>query len=254
MTTKNAMTIFREELKANAASLTEVLPRHLTADRLNRTVIAAIKDDPKLLTVDRGSLFKAVLTAAIFGLEVDGRQACIIRFKSKAQLIPMVQGLVTLAYQSGFQVQGEIVREQDAFEYEKGLAPNLFHKPSRSHERGKDNPIVAAYATARGPGIVPMFEVYELPEILAVRDRSSGYQYATKYQRLTPWETDFPAMCRKTPVRGLCNHLPWQVQKTVELESIFDREGVVVNAHKDADGAITLEKDEYEEDVNEGAT
>ena len=246
--TSNAMTIFRQELRKMQPEFGQVLPAHLSPERLTRTIESAVLSDPKLLECDRASVWRACMSAAVFGLEVDGRQSCIVRFKSKAQLIPMVGGLVTLAFHSGFQVQGEVVRAKDQFEYEKGLTPKLIHKPARSDERGQDNPIVAAYATARGPNVLPMFEVYEMPEIIEIRNRSSGYQYAIKNQSPTPWVTDFPAMCRKTPIRGLCNHLPWQVQKPVELEGIFDREGVVVNAVKDDDGTVTLAKDEYEVD------
>ena len=249
----NAMTIFRQELRRMQPEFGHVLPAHLSPERLTRTIESAVMADPKLLECDRASVWRACMSAAVFGLEVDGRQSCIVRYKSKAQLIPMVGGLVTLAFHSGFQVQGEIVRIKDQFEYEKGLAPKLIHKPARTDERGKDNPIVAAYATARGPHVLPMFEVYEMPEIIDVRNRSSGYQYAVKNGSPTPWVTDFPAMCRKTPIRGLCNHLPWQVQKPVELEGIFDRDGVVVNAVKDDAGTVTLAKDEYEVEPGDSA-
>lgn len=241
------MTIFRKELTKMEPEFSRVLPAHLPTARLTRTIESAVMADNGLLQADRASVWRACMTAATFGLEVDGRQSCIVRFKNKAQLIPMVSGLVTLAFQAGFQVQGEVVRKKDRFEYAKGLTPTLVHIPARTHERGEDNPIVAAYATARGPSILGMFEVYELPEIIAVRDRSSGYNYAMKKGYATPWTTDFPAMCRKTPIRGLCNHLPWQVQKTVELEGRFDREGVIVNAVKDDAGIVTLEADEFEE-------
>ena len=220
----NAMTMFREEMSHKMIpQFARVLPTHLPAERLARTIEGAISADPKLLEVNRNSLWKACMSAAVFGLEVDGRQSCIVRFGKSAQWIPMVSGLISLAYNSGFLLEGHVVREKDTFDYSHGLENKLIHKPAMRQGRGNENPIIAAYALARplagGPAL---FEVMEMEDIIAIRDRSSGYKAAKKWGKATPWETDFAQMARKTPVRQLANHLPWQVQKAVELETRHD--------------------------------
>ena len=236
---QGAMTIFRKELEANRGSLSEVLPSHLPAERLNRTVISAIKADPKLLTCQRATLWKAVMTAAVFGLEVDGRQSAIIRYGTKAQLIPMVSGLITLAHNAGFMIDAQVVRKMDVFDYALGSDPFLTHIPASGMGRGNDNPVTAAYAISwpKGSREDRVFDVLELPDLIARRDKSSGYKFNSK---TSPWTTDFAAMCRKSAVRARANHLPWQVQKAEELEGRSER-GENTWATKMDDGTVNIE-------------
>lgn len=235
----NAMGIFRKELDAGAASLTEVLPLHLPVERLNRTIIGAVKADLKLLECERSSLLKAIMTAAVFGLEVDGRQSAIIRYGKKAQLIPMVSGLITLAHNAGFVIDAQVVRQKDMFDYSLGADPVLTHTPAMGAGRGNDNPVTAAYAISwpKGHREDRVFDVLELPDIIARRDQSSLYKSSPN---ISPWTNDFPAMARKSAVRARANHLPWQVQKAEELEGRHDR-GENTWAEKVPDGSVNIE-------------
>lgn len=235
----SAIEIFRKELASNSQALTDVLPAHLSADRLNRTIISAIKGDPKLLECDRGSLFKAVMTAAVFGLEVDGRQSAIVRFRDKAQLMPMVSGLITLAHNAGFMIDAQVVRQKDEFSFKLGMNPDVTHYPARAQGRGNDNPVVAAYAISWpiGHREDAVFDILELDDIIARRDRSAAWKF--KGER-SPWGTDFAAMARKSAVRARANHLPWQVQKAEELEGRHER-GEVTFATKMPDGQVNID-------------
>lgn len=245
----NSMAIFRKELDSGRQSLSEVLPIHLPAERLNRTIISAVKADPKLLECTRSSLWKAIMTAAVFGLEVDGRQAAIVRFRDKAQLMPMVSGLITLAHNAGFVIDAQVVRQSDQFEYAQGLEPFLRHTPAIGQGRGNDNPVIGAYAISWpiGHRADAVYDYLDLPDIIARRDRSAGYRNTSA---TSPWTNDFPAMARKSAVRARANHLPWQVQKAEELEGRSDR-GEVTWAKKDlGDGSVTIEG----EVIDEGET
>lgn len=235
----NAMEIFRKELDSGAASLTDVLPLHLPAERLNRTIIGAVKADLKLLECERASLWKAIMTAAVFGLEVDGRQSAIIRFGKKAQLIPMVSGLITLANNAGFVIDAQVVRQKDIFEFSLGADPVLTHIPAMGADRGNDNPVIAAYAISwpKGHREDRVFDVLELSDIIARRDRSAAWKFK---KEKSPWGTDFPAMARKSAVRARANHLPWQVQKAEELEGRNER-GENTWATKMEDGTINID-------------
>ena len=238
----NALTIFRAELEGQRDALADVLPAHLSPERLNRTLIGAIKGDLKLLECDRASLWKAIMTAAVFGLEVDGRQSAIIRFKSKAQLIPMVSGLITLAHNAGFVIDAQVVRQKDAFDYQHGTAPSLTHQPAKGAGRGNDNPVIAAYAISwpKGHREDCVYDVLELPDIIARRDKSSAWKFMGEK---SPWGTDFAAMARKSAVRARANHLPWQIQKAEELEGRHER-GENTWAEKMPDGAVNIDGDE----------
>ncbi len=238
-----ALEIFRKELDSNRDALAEVLPQHLPVGRLNRTVISCIKADPELLNCARNSLWKAVMSAAVFGLEIDGRQAAIIRYGRHAQLLPMVSGLITLAYNAGIVIDAQVVREADEFSYELGLDPWIKHRPASGQGRGNDNHITHSYAISwpMGHRADRVFDVLDLPDIINRRDRSSGWKaFNAGKIKSTPWATDFAAMSRKSAVRARANHLPWQVQKADELEGRADR-GENTWAEKMPDGSINIE-------------
>ncbi|MDD9903730.1 MAG: recombinase RecT [Rhodospirillaceae bacterium] len=248
----NPLTIFRNELVKMEPQFDRVLPAHLTVARLTRTIESCVSRNPRLLQADRKSLWEAAMTAAVFGLECDGwtGQGHLVPFKGKVQFIPGYQGLITLAFNSGYIVQGHVVRQSDIFSYQYGLEPALNHAPDRTHDRGADNPIVAAYATARGKDLIPVFEVMELPELLDARAKSSGWQaFKSGKMKDNPWESDFEAMARKTPIRRLASHLPLNFQKAVAIEAMAEQ-GVNAHAEKMPDGTINIEGEAV--DVSEG--
>ncbi len=234
-----ALTIFRKELDSNRQSLAEVLPQHLPVDRLNRTVISCIKGNLKLLECERSSLWRAVTTAAVFGVEVDGRQSVILPYKNRAQLVIMVSGLISLAYNAGFMIDAQVARQADEFSYELGLDPWLKHRPTSGQGRGNDNPVIGSYAISWpiGHRADRVFDYLDLPDIIARRDISAAWR-AKREKSL--WGTDFPAMARKSAVRARANHLPWQVQKAEELEGRADR-GENTWAEKMPDGSINID-------------
>jgi len=258
MTGKQLSTLGRFDVELNTmrGQLEMVLPDHLTVDRLARTLRSAVINSPKLLECNRKSLWRAVQSAAVFGLEIDGRQSALIPFGNQAQWIPMVAGLVTIAYNAGFVVQGEVVRAKDDLQIEHGINPILRHKKALGATHDHDNEVIGAYAVAWSRSMRPIFEYMDLPDLIRVRDGSKGYQYAKRNNKPSVWIQDFRGMARKTPVRAICNHLPWQVQRAVEVEDRFD-EGGLSWATKAEDGAITVDYAEFTDEpprVIEGGT
>ena len=240
-----AVTIFRKELEIQQKALAEVLPQHLPVDRLSRTVISCVKAEPKLLICDRGTLWKAVMTAAVFGLEVDGRQSVILPYGSRAQLNIMVSGLISLAYNAGFMIDAQVVRQADEFDYEQGLDPWIKHRPASGQGRGNDNPVTHSYAVSWpiGHRADRVFDVLDLPDIIARRDVSAAWKYK---KEKSLWGTNFPAMSRKSAVKARANHLPWRVQRAVELEGRADR-GENTWAEKMPDGEINIDGEVIDE-------
>mgnify|MGYP000355561394 CR=1 FL=1 len=236
----NALVSFDSDMVKMRDQLSMVLPGHLPVDRMARTLRATLSANPRILQCNRNSLWRAVMSSALFGLEVDGRQSAIVPFGNQAQWIPMVNGLVTIAWNNGFVVQGEVVRAKDEFRVTLGTHRDLVHHPATGAPHDRDNPIVGAYAIASHRSMPTVFEHMDLPDILRVRDGSKGYQYARRNNKASQWIDDFRGMARKTPIRALCNHLPWNVQRAVEIEDEYDK-GRTAWATRDGSEPITVQ-------------
>lgn len=92
--------------------------------------VYVLQKNPKLLECDPASLIQSLMSCAEFELypsNVAG-EAFIIPYKGKATFQIGYQGLVTLLARAGISVNSQIVRKNDAFEYEQGAEPKLIHK------------------------------------------------------------------------------------------------------------------------------
>lgn len=232
---EQALTEYRQQLDKYGDSFARVLPAHMSKDKLLRMAESAARVNPKLLSCERGSLMRSIMTGAILGLEIDGvtGQAFLVPFKGSVQLIIGYKGYITLAANSGYRLEGEPVREHDKFEYEGGLHPYLRHSPpsptASEEQRGN---IVAGYAVARHASEpLSSFRVVTLDQIVKIRDSSQGYKYdASK----SPWTTNFPEMVRKTAIRALADQLPLNVQRAAAMEQKHDESGKPVYLNSEA--------------------
>ena len=227
----SAIVQFRSQMVKMREEYSQVLPPHMTVDRLNRVVFTAVSAAQKrdgsnpLLEADRRSLLASVMTSAVLGLEPDGvtGQGYLVPFAGRVQFIPGYGGYITLAHNSRILLEGRLVFENDQFSYQYGLNPICNHAPAqRGQERGR---IVAAYAVARSDVVPSTFHVAELPDILKIRDRSKGYIYAKRNGKLEDnvWHANFDAMARKTPIRAIGKNMPLNVQRAQALEDAHDR-------------------------------
>lgn len=112
------------------------------ADRFLRIVLTAVRLAPDLAKCTPISVIGAAMQAAQLGLTPGALgEAWIIPYKNNKSGIYEAsfqigwRGMVALAGRSGMSVTGAIVYERDAFDYELGLEPRLYHKPGRG-ERG----------------------------------------------------------------------------------------------------------------------
>jgi recombination protein RecT len=215
---------FRGQMDKMADQFEKVLPPHMTPDKLYRTVITSVQNTPKLLQADRNTLLAAIMTSAALGLEPDGvtGQGYLVPFKGRVQFIPGYKGYITLAMNSGFVLEGHVVYENDHFTYQAGTDPNIMHAPSRSGLGEERGGVIAAYAVARSNSVPTISRVIERPDLIAVRDGSSGYK---AMGGSSPWVTNFDAMCRKTAIRQLGGNLPLNVQRLAAIEAAADRGG-----------------------------
>lgn len=155
------------------------------------------------------SVVRAVSRIVQLGLEV-GVTAYLIPFGDTATPVAGYQGLIQLMIASGAvrDVDPQVVREGDFFEYERGTAGYLRHR-----EAAKGGAITHAYAIAMLPHQRSKFHVMTLEEVEEIRQKHSKQ-----------WKRgDMPAWyMKKTVVRQLAKYIP-QNPKLARQLAIFDR-------------------------------
>lgn len=214
------LVLFENMLRPLTPHFEQALGNAMPVARLMRSIMISVERNPKLLTnADRQSLINSAMSAACLGLEVDGitGQAFFIPFKGKAQLVIGYKGLTTLAARSGFTVQGEVVRDGDAFEYELGDRGFVRHKP----KLGNKGDIIAAWATASSLSRPSIVSVLGIDDLMAVRAASP----AVKGGADTPWNEKtigFPAMCSKTAKRRLNRSMPLNADPRFHLAASME--------------------------------
>lgn len=203
-------------VKMATTSLKDALPKHLTAERMSRIVMTALRTTKNLSRCSPVTFLGCVLSAAQLGLEVNtplGHAWLIPREMSRkvdgkwikvweCTLMIGYQGYVDLARRSGkvFDVYAHVVRLGDDFRYAYGLKRKLHHIPSEAPER-EEQPITHVYAVAEMEGGRRNFRVLTKAQI----DKRAGRSPAKKDG---PWVTDYEAMAEKTGVRALARWIP----------------------------------------------
>lgn len=198
-----------ERMKPAIAS---ALPKHCSPDRMARIALTALRTVPKLAECTPQSFFGAIMQASQLGLEVCSPlgMAYIIPYGTEATLIIGFQGLMDLARRSGMvkSIRAHEVCENDAFSWELGLDPKLYHKPSEG-ERGR---MTHVYAVAKLSDGEPIFTVLTMQQVDSYRARSRA-------SKSGPWVTDYESMARKTAVRRLFTWLPKSAEMAQAVQS-----------------------------------
>jgi len=200
-------------------SLKDVLPKHLTPERVVKMALVAASRQPKLYDCTPQSFLQSVMTSAELGLDCTGTlgQGYLIPFyngKIKAfecQFMAGYQGLISLARRSGniARIESRLVYEKDRFDIDYGTGQKLIHKPYLGVDKGN---ITCVYAIAELTGGGVQIEVMTIDEINAIRDRS-------KAKASGPWVTDFGEMARKTVVRRIAKYLPLSPELVKAIET-----------------------------------
>lgn len=212
--------------KASPA-IAEVIPRHLTPERILRITLACVSRTPLLLECTPQSILQAVMVAAQLGLDPTGGvlgEAYLVPYKNRknnnrreAQLIPGFQGLISLARRTG-QVQAVSsypVFENDSFDFELGITPRVTHRPTLAEDTGA---LIAVYAVAHLKDCpIPQVEVMSRAQLDRIRERSKSPDEG-------PWATDPIEMCRKTAVRRIAKYLPKSSEFAAGLQLQVDAE------------------------------
>src|SRR6185295_7827853 len=90
-------------LESLKSSIRQVLPKHLTPERMAMIAFTAMRQNPELMKCSRESIIGSIMTASILGLEPSGPlgHGALIPYKGECQFQPMYQGLLDLARRSG---------------------------------------------------------------------------------------------------------------------------------------------------------
>jgi recombination protein RecT len=192
-------------------AIADILPKHLSPERMVRVLVGCVRRVPKLAQCDQASFFDAVMTLSQLGLEPDGRRAHLIPFENRkkgiveCQLIIDYKGLVELVQRNGdmYPPHADKVCEHDDFVYDCGeIVRHVidFRKP-----RGK---AYAYYAIAKMKDGGRRCEVMSRDEVDAIRDKSQSYLSAIKYNKTdTPWIEHYDEQAKKTVFKRLSKWL-----------------------------------------------
>lgn len=205
--------VCKQQITQMKPEFAKLLPKHINPDKLERILHTALSKVPTLAANPK-SLLAAAITSAEVGLFPDGREAALVPFKGNVQFIPMVEGLIKIAYGSDkvLDINSQIVYSKDKYKVRtdsQGVHIEHEFDPFCS-DRGEP---VGVYAVGKivGGGVVVEFKSAD--DCLAIKRKAS---------QKSPWNGPYELeMWRKTAVRALCKRLP----KNEGLQKVFDAEG-----------------------------
>lgn len=216
MAVQNSLTLKKdmgivELIKAMEPEIKRALPSIMTPERFTRMAVSATNTNPKLLQCEKTTFLSALMNAAQLGLEPNtplGQAYLIPYWSSKrkryeCQFQLGYQGYKDLFYRNDDNCNADayVVYENDVFEYELGLNPNLVHKPALKN-RGE---VIAYYSVWKnkqgGFGIT----------VMSKEDMENFYDEKVKPNKngqSSPWDTDYIAMAKKTVLKQNLKYAP----------------------------------------------
>lgn len=224
------------------SSIADVLPKHLTPEKLTKLVCAAVSRQPLLAQCTMPSLLKQLMILSELGLNPSGAlgEAYLIPFKrnwktpdgkwnseQEVQLVIGYRGFIALARRSGNiqSIESRVVYKDDQFDMSFGLEQFLKHVPNLQGST-EDADIIGAYCIARFKDGGNHVEFMSRKQIDAIRNRS-------KSSKDGPWVTDYAEMCRKTVIRRGSKYWPLSTEdmltKAMELEDRIESGSTTVD-------------------------
>lgn len=232
------ITQVQQGMLAMSGELKVALPSNIAPEKFINTAISGIRTsrDPKrLLEADRRSFYNAVQTAATYGLLLDNREAALVPFGNTVQFMPMVQGLIKMARNSGLisTILAEVVYSKDKFSYRIGLDESPVHEPEWfSDDRGLPVGVWALVTLVDGNKIHAILPKRRVFEIAATGKNSEQYQPG-KGKHWEEW-------WKKTAIKNVLKYAPksTELEKLERLARYDDKaEGVAFDDYYDAEAA-----------------
>jgi len=239
MTTTNAIakptttSTLRDMLEQRRDSIAQLIPKHLSADRLMKVALNCVSKTPMLQQCTPLSLLQCVITAAELGLEPGGAlgHAYLVPFKTTATLVIGYRGFIQLMRNTRqlSSIRAVVVHEKDVFKMREGIEQSIKHEPFLDGEAG---PLKYVYCVAKLKDGSIQIELMTRAQIEAIRARSRSGSNG-------PWVTDYEEMAKKTVVRRIAKYLPLsaEVEKAIEHDNGDLVEGELVGGEAHAIGA-----------------
>ena len=211
---KEKMETLRKLLGGRMDMWRQLIPKHMTAERMVQVALTAVSRNPLLLECTPESYLKAFIYCGQVGLEPRGPGGVwLVPYKNnktgKYEATPITdyRGKIDLALRSGRikSIRSNLVYEGDTFDFEYGDHKHLKHIPALKN-RGT---ILAAYSYATYTDGDFDFEVVPFEDLEKYRKRSRAKDSG-------PWVTDTEAMYRKTAIH---RHSSWLPQTPELLQS-----------------------------------
>lgn len=197
----------------------------VTAERLSRLALTAIKQTPKLLEADYESLLGAIMQSASAGLTPNFMGQCyLIPYYDKNAGCHLVRfelgyrGMIEIMTRSGrvLKIVTNVVHERDEFHHAYGLNESLHHVPSDEADPGE---ITHFYAYAPLDNGQVVYKVLSAKQINHIRDNySQAYMNGQKYNNPNnPWVKEYEAMGRKTAIKQLFKEMAIGDNETADI-------------------------------------
>lgn len=206
-------------LEQYAPSLANLLPKHVTPERLMKTMLTAANRNPDILRCTQASVIEAVSRAGELGLDMSGTlgEAYPVPFRNKIKIdgqdrfvhqLTMIigyRGLAKLARQSGEidHMEAEPVYENDHFVYQKGSDFKLLFTPTLKGDRGN---LQGFYCYVRLKDGGEQADYMTVEEVERVRQMANS-------KNSPAWNNHFSEMGRKTVFRRAAKWLPLSAEK-----------------------------------------
>jgi recombination protein RecT len=227
----------RETLELHIDRITDVLPKHLTPDRMIALVSNIVYRTPKLQQCDPMSIISSVQQASALGLDLSpttGEAYLVPVWNQKlnkgqgaleCQFRPGYRGLSKLVKQSGAVVDivSDLVFERDQFYYRRVPQLEFLHEPYLGP--GPRGEVTGVYALVELPTGKYEVEYMNAEDVEKIHVRSEGYKSAVnqRKQESGPWVTDRGEMARKTVVRRMTKRFPMSPE-LAEAVAAMDRD------------------------------
>jgi recombination protein RecT len=213
-------------LEAQKNGISAMLPRHITPERLFKTMLVAANRNPDLLKCTQASLLETINRAAELGLDLSGTlgEAYPVPFNNKVkvngaeqwmsqcQLIIGYRGYEKLAWQSGevSSIDAEVVCENDTFRFKKGSEVVVEWTPCLTGKRGN---AIGAYCcvTMKNGGRIARF---------LVKDDIEKIRNSSKSKDSPAWRNWWDEMARKCVIKRTLKDAPLSTEKLAKAMEI----------------------------------
>lgn len=210
-------------MESQKRGLSEMLPKHITPERLFKTMLVAANRNPDIFQCTQMSIIETINRAAELGLDLSGTlgEAYPVPFNNKVktengsevwvkqcQLIIGYRGMEKLAWQSGEveSIDAEVVYVNDKFVFRKGTEVFVSWEPCLTADRGA---AIGAYAC------VKMKSGGKLARFLTTADIEK-IRASSKSGNSPAWRNWWEEMSRKCALKRTLKDAPLSTEKYVK--------------------------------------